>query len=66
MHRQPRAVRLQLLGQRAGPECVLLFVDTSRPGKRRWCSSTACGGKERAAAYRRRKRTEPEGGGPEA
>ncbi|WP_433351626.1 CGNR zinc finger domain-containing protein [Microtetraspora malaysiensis] len=50
----------------ASPECGLLFVDTSRPGKRRWCSSTACGGKERAAAYRRRKRTESDGGGPEA
>jgi predicted RNA-binding Zn ribbon-like protein len=39
----------------AGPECGLLFVDTSRPGGRRWCSSTACGTKERSAAYRRRK-----------
>ncbi|WP_349253965.1 CGNR zinc finger domain-containing protein [Streptomyces sp. BPTC-684] len=36
----------------------LLFVDASRPGRRRWCSSKACGGKERAAAYRRRKRDE--------
>ncbi|MGW0824461.1 CGNR zinc finger domain-containing protein [Streptomyces sp. NPDC002845] len=40
----------------ADPECGLLFVDTSRPGRRRWCSSSACGGKDRAAAYRRRKR----------
>ncbi|MFD0904791.1 CGNR zinc finger domain-containing protein [Actinomadura sediminis] len=40
----------------AGSECGLLFVDTSRPGRRRWCSSAACGGSERAAAYRRRKR----------
>lgn len=39
----------------ADPECGLLFVDTSRPGGRRWCSSTACGSKERSAAYRRRK-----------
>jgi predicted RNA-binding Zn ribbon-like protein len=39
----------------AGPECGLLFVDTSRPGRRRWCSSTACGTKERSAAYRHRK-----------
>jgi predicted RNA-binding Zn ribbon-like protein len=39
----------------ASPECALLFVDTSRPGGRRWCSSTACGGRARAAAYRRRK-----------
>ncbi|MEV7793515.1 ABATE domain-containing protein [Streptomyces sp. NPDC087512] len=38
----------------ASPECGLLFVDTSRPGRRRWCSSTACGGKARAAAYRRK------------
>jgi predicted RNA-binding Zn ribbon-like protein len=38
------------------PECGLLFVDTSRPGRRRWCSSDACGGRNRAAAYRRRNR----------
>ncbi|GAA0265015.1 CGNR zinc finger domain-containing protein [Actinomadura nitritigenes] len=39
----------------ASPECALLFVDTSRPGRRRWCSSAACGSKDRSAAYRRRK-----------
>ncbi|CCB72052.1 conserved protein of unknown function (plasmid) [Streptantibioticus cattleyicolor NRRL 8057 = DSM 46488] len=39
----------------ASPECALLFVDTSRPGRRRWCSSDACGGRDRAAAYRRRR-----------
>lgn len=38
----------------ASPECALLFVDTSRPGRRRWCSSAACGSKDRSAAYRRR------------
>ncbi|MFG1749646.1 CGNR zinc finger domain-containing protein [Streptosporangium sandarakinum] len=37
------------------PECALLFVDTSRPGRRRWCSSDACGSKDRSAAYRRRR-----------
>jgi predicted RNA-binding Zn ribbon-like protein len=36
------------------PECALLFVDTSRPGRRRWCSSDACGSKDRSAACRRR------------
>ena len=36
------------------PECALLFVDTSRPGRRRWCSSAACGSKDRSASYRRR------------
>jgi predicted RNA-binding Zn ribbon-like protein len=39
--------------------CSLLFVDLSRPGRRRWCSSTACGGKERAANYRERQRSRP-------
>lgn len=48
----PAAARLRAC---AGPECALLFVDTSRPGRRRWCSSTACGGRQRAAAYRRRR-----------
>lgn len=39
----------------ASPECGLLFLDTSRPGRRRWCASTACGGRARAAAYRQRR-----------
>lgn len=39
----------------ASPECGLLFLDSSRPGRRRWCSSNACGGKARAAAYRQRR-----------
>ena len=39
----------------ASPTCALLFLDTSRPGARRWCSSAACGGAARAAAYRRRR-----------
>jgi predicted RNA-binding Zn ribbon-like protein len=39
----------------ASPQCGLLFLDLSRPGRRRWCSSNACGGKARAAAYRHRR-----------
>ena len=39
----------------ASPECGLLFLDLSRPGRRCWCSSNACGGKARAAAYRQRR-----------
>jgi predicted RNA-binding Zn ribbon-like protein len=38
----------------ASPTCSLLFVDTSRPGRRQWCSSETCGGQARARAYRRR------------
>jgi predicted RNA-binding Zn ribbon-like protein len=43
----------------ASPECGLLFLDLSRPGQRRWCSSSACGGKARAAAYRQRRARTP-------
>jgi len=43
----------------ASPECGLLFLDLSRPGRRRWCSSNACGGKARAAAYRQRRARMP-------
>jgi predicted RNA-binding Zn ribbon-like protein len=39
----------------ASPECALLFVDTSRPGRRRWCSSETCGSRDRSAAYRSRR-----------
>ena len=42
----------------ASDECGILFVDSSRPGQRRWCSSAACGGRERASSYRRRHRDE--------
>ncbi|MGH3401001.1 MAG: CGNR zinc finger domain-containing protein [Streptosporangiaceae bacterium] len=45
----------------ASPECGLLFLDLSRPGRRRWCSSSACGGKARAAAYRQRQSARPGG-----
>lgn len=48
-HTEPTRLR-----ECASPECGLLFVDTSRPGRRRWCSSEACGGRARAAEYRRR------------
>jgi predicted RNA-binding Zn ribbon-like protein len=36
------------------PDCALLFLDTSRPGRRRWCADGACGSKARSAAYRAR------------
>jgi predicted RNA-binding Zn ribbon-like protein len=42
----------------ARPGCAFLFVDTSRAGRRRWCSMTACGNKAKVAAFRRRQRAE--------
>jgi predicted RNA-binding Zn ribbon-like protein len=34
--------------------CTVLFVDTSRSGRRRWCSMEICGARSKMAAYRRR------------
>ncbi|MEQ8396800.1 ABATE domain-containing protein [Thalassobaculum sp.] len=35
------------------PECAMMFVDTSRPGKRRWCSSaTGCGNRAKVRRHR--------------
>jgi len=38
----------------AADDCALLFVDTSPPGRRRWCSMDGCGNRAKTAAYRRR------------
>jgi len=38
----------------ASAECVLFFYDTSRTGRRRWCSMTACGNRSKVAAFARR------------
>ena len=40
----------------ANPGCAILFVDTSRSGRRRWCSMAACGNKAKVGAFRRRQR----------
>ena len=47
----PLAVRVR---ECAAPDCALLFVDASRPGRRQWCSSGACGNRIRTKAYRHR------------
>jgi predicted RNA-binding Zn ribbon-like protein len=38
-------------------DCSSLFLDTSRAGRRRWCSMAACGNRQKVAAYRRRRTT---------
>ncbi|MBC9726171.1 ABATE domain-containing protein [Streptomyces sp. TRM68367] len=35
--------------------CYLLFVDTSRPGRRRWCAMEHCGNREKVRAHRSRR-----------
>ena len=47
----PRAARLKRCD---GSRCALLFVDTSRSGRRRWCSMERCGNRAKVAAHRRR------------
>jgi predicted RNA-binding Zn ribbon-like protein len=41
-----------------GVNCAIPFVDTSRPGNRRWCSMERCGNRAKVAAHRRRHRRE--------
>jgi predicted RNA-binding Zn ribbon-like protein len=35
--------------------CSLLFVDRSRPGRRRWCSMDRCGNRDKTTRYREKK-----------
>jgi predicted RNA-binding Zn ribbon-like protein len=35
--------------------CSLLFVDRSRPGRRRWCSMERCGNRAKTTRYRRKR-----------
>lgn len=37
------------------PECGRWFVDTSKGGRRRWCSMERCGNRAKAARHRRRR-----------
>jgi predicted RNA-binding Zn ribbon-like protein len=41
----------------ADPTCRGLFVDVSRPGKRRWCSMNFCGNRAKSRTFARRHRT---------
>lgn len=54
---------IQLFGAEAdrirqceSPSCPIFFVDTSRSGRRRWCSMAACGNNAKVAALRARAR----------
>ncbi|MFD0786561.1 CGNR zinc finger domain-containing protein [Micromonospora azadirachtae] len=35
--------------------CHLVFVDTSRPGQRRWCSMERCGNRHKVSSLRARR-----------
>jgi predicted RNA-binding Zn ribbon-like protein len=40
----------------ANGSCSLMFIDRSRPGRRRWCSMERCGNRAKTARYRQRRR----------
>lgn len=50
---EPLAARIR---ECAASDCALLFVDSSRPGRRRWCAGEACGNRTRTKAYRQRRK----------
>jgi len=44
-------------------DCILHFIDTSKSGKRRWCSMETCGNRHKAAEFYARKRQKIEESG---
>ena len=40
----------------AAPDCAFLFLDTSRPGQRRWCAMNRCGNRQHVREHRQRRR----------
>ncbi|MGA6162922.1 CGNR zinc finger domain-containing protein [Amycolatopsis magusensis] len=46
--------RIDRLRECEAEDCGLLFLDTSRPGNRRWCSMQRCGNRNKVKAYRER------------
>lgn len=44
----------QRIRECAADDCALVFVDTSRPGSRRWCSMRGCGNRAKVSRYRMR------------
>jgi predicted RNA-binding Zn ribbon-like protein len=41
----------------ANPTCSLMFIDHSRPGRRRWCAMATCGNRAKTGRYRERRRS---------
>ncbi|GHJ26448.1 hypothetical protein TPA0910_08810 [Streptomyces hygroscopicus subsp. sporocinereus] len=51
----PHAHRIRVC---AAEDCHLVYVDTSRPGRRRWCSMEHCGNRHKVRALRNRRSAE--------
>lgn len=50
--------RLDRVRRCANPECLFLFLDDSRAGKRRWCSMSSCGNRAKARRHYHKSREE--------
>lgn len=50
--------RLDRLKMCASDDCKWAFFDRSKPGNRRWCSSSLCGNRHKTRRYRQRVRDE--------
>jgi predicted RNA-binding Zn ribbon-like protein len=50
------SMQLERVRECADAECTSLFLDTSRPGNRRWCSVMPCANRNKVRAYRERQR----------
>ncbi len=55
----PLAGRVRECG---APDCSLVFADTSRPGRRRWCAMERCGNRHKVRSLRARRGTPPRDG----
>lgn len=55
LHALAAAGQLDRLKTCADPDCRWIFLDRSKPGSRRWCSSTGCGNRQKTRAYRARR-----------
>ena len=43
--------KLDKIRRCANPECLYLFLDESRAGKRRWCTMSSCGNRAKARRH---------------
>lgn len=48
----PVSGRVRMCG---GDDCALIYLDTSRPGTRRWCSMDRCGNRAKVRGHRQRR-----------
>jgi predicted RNA-binding Zn ribbon-like protein len=55
LHALAMAGQLDRLKACADPDCRWIFLDRSKPGSRRWCSSTGCGNRQKTRTYRARR-----------